>query len=55
MGEIAEDILEGACCQDCGIYFVEAHGYPVLCKECWKSYSPKERKNISAQAIMKEL
>lgn len=35
MGEIAEDIMEGACCALCGIYFEQEHGYPVACSSCW--------------------
>jgi hypothetical protein len=34
MSEIAEDMVSGFCCSWCGIYFVEAHGFPVVCKEC---------------------
>ena len=36
MGEIAEDMIDGACCSECGVYFELEHGYPVLCEECWK-------------------
>jgi hypothetical protein len=36
MGEIAEDMIDGASCSMCGIYFEREHGYPVLCKGCWK-------------------
>lgn len=43
MGEIAEDMIEGCCCSQCGQYFADpddperlyCHGYPVLCAECW--------------------
>jgi len=37
MSEIAEDMVEGACCAHCGVYFEEDHGYPVLCKSCHKA------------------
>lgn len=42
MGEIADDIIDGICCALCGCYFTEddetlyEHGYPVVCKDCWK-------------------
>ncbi len=36
MGEAADDIVEGLVCSHCGIYFVESHGYPVLCTKCHK-------------------
>lgn len=35
MGEIAEDMIEGACCSICGQYFEDEHGYPVACEECF--------------------
>lgn len=35
MGEAAEDILDGSCCQVCGEYFEdEAPGYPRTCDGC---------------------
>lgn len=51
MGEIAEDIIEGTCCSWCGLYFqspdnpdeLYSHGYPVLCKDCYKNSSWKEK------------
>lgn len=36
MGEIADDMIEGVCCALCGQYFVEEHGYPVACDECYE-------------------
>jgi hypothetical protein len=35
MGEIADDMIDGFCCSECGMYFTQSHGYPVLCKDCW--------------------
>lgn len=35
MGEIANDMIDGACCAFCGVYFEEEHGYPVACNDCW--------------------
>lgn len=35
MGEIADDMIDGLSCSLCGIYFVEEHGYPVVCTDCW--------------------
>lgn len=35
MGEIADDILEGACCQVCGEYVEgEPYGFPFTCSGC---------------------
>lgn len=30
--------------KDYNDYFTKEHGYPVICKDCWKSLSKKERK-----------
>jgi hypothetical protein len=38
MGEQAEDMIDGLCCSECGVYFEEEHGYPVLCETCYKKY-----------------
>lgn len=46
MGEIAQDLVNGACCSYCGKYFEQDHGYPVLCKKCWKSAAVEERKEF---------
>jgi hypothetical protein len=54
MGEIADDMIEGAICSRCGIYFQEEHGYPVVCKQCWKHATKQERKHLQ-QATSPEL
>lgn len=36
MGEIANDMINGSCCSFCGEYFVEEHGYPVACDDCYE-------------------
>jgi len=36
MGEIADDMIDGRCCSWCGVYFEQAHHYPVACKSCWQ-------------------
>jgi len=46
MGELADDMIEGASCQWCGQYFEEEHGHPVVCKECWTDTTLEERKNV---------
>ena len=43
---IASDMADGSCCTECGQYFktpkgwenqgIYTHGYPVLCKSCYK-------------------
>ena len=44
MGEIADDIVDGLCCELCNSYFEQEHGYPVVCKECWKDLSEENKK-----------
>ena len=44
MGEMADDMIDGAACELCGMYFEEEHGYPVICKDCWKDLTKAERK-----------
>jgi len=34
MGDAADDILDGLCCQVCGEYFDDAAGYPRTCAGC---------------------
>ena len=46
MGEIADDVVNGACCSHCGIYFIKEHGYPVLCHSCYDSETKEERAGI---------
>ena len=49
MGEIADDMIDGASCSWCGVYFSEEHGYPVACESCWddeKERNPKEFKKV---------
>ena len=33
-GDMADDIIDGACCQICGVYFDEPTGYPTTCNDC---------------------
>ena len=46
MGQIADDIRDGWCCQRCAIYFVEEHGYPVVCHECWDQSTRSEQRDL---------
>jgi len=51
---VAEDILDGTCCQLCGCYFenpdgdsnsiLYSHEYPVTCWECWEELSKEDKK-----------
>lgn len=54
MGEIADDLINGACCSHCMQYFLKEHGYPVLCKSCYESETKAERAGLQ-KAIHKEV
>jgi len=43
MSEIANDMVAGACCCLCGVYFEEENGYPVLCRSCWAGVKGRAR------------
>jgi hypothetical protein len=55
MGTIAKDMRKGRCCSECGIYFKQKHGYPVLCKDCW-DYTPQFEGEVRLpKSVIKEL
>lgn len=43
MGDIADDMTNGLCCEQCGVYFTGEHGYPVLCESCWTEGSETQK------------
>ena len=52
MGQLAEDILDGSCCELCGQYFkhsdeggIHCHEKPVVCWDCWKDLTKEEKKS----------
>ncbi len=58
MGEIAEDMIDGSCCQWCGQYFsdpdhdvIYTHGYPVACKGCYDE-NPKKARKVGLQRAL---
>ena len=50
MGEIADQMIDGKCCELCLMPFVDSkgesfeHGYPAVCIDCWKGMTQEERK-----------
>lgn len=53
MGEIADDMIEGRACSECGCYFADPekdsiyeHGYPVLCWDCWEEGSKLQKAEV---------
>ena len=51
MGEIADDMINGNSCSWYGIYFREAHGYPVLCQSCYQNWHREQKGNTSAKLL----
>lgn len=51
MAEIADDMIDGACCSQCGIYFKESHGFPVLCSRCFDSAEPERKAEYQKATI----
>jgi hypothetical protein len=61
MGEIAEDVVDGTCCQLCGCYFkgkdepyaekFHSHGHPVVCWSCWQDLNKFERKQYQRAQV----
>ena len=50
MGDIADMILEGELCQECGAYMDGADGYPRTCHSCKRGSSIPIVKQGTAQA-----
>jgi hypothetical protein len=46
MGQISDDIVDGLCCNFCGQYFEDEHGYPVVCGECWDELPKRDRAGL---------
>lgn len=51
MGQIAEDIRDGSCCQLCTCYFkhpsgsgIYVHEHEAVCNDCWKGLNKEEQK-----------
>jgi hypothetical protein len=57
MGQIAEDMVDGSCCQLCGCYFgnpkggIYVHEHPVVCFDCWKELTTKEKKGYQKAEV----
>ena len=52
MGDIADAMLEGAMCEQCGVYLGEGDGYPRLCGGCQSD--EKEVEVTTCQRTIKE-
>jgi hypothetical protein len=49
---IAEEMTEGLICSHCNCFFTEAHGYPVICKPCFKQWQ-RENNWAGKKALLK--
>ena len=54
MSELTNDILTEFQCSGCGVCFEGEHGFPVLCHECWRRFTPPQRRAYQ-RATEKEL
>ena len=52
MGEIAEDIINGIFCQECGQFIGDEVGYPRSCTDC-KPLTNKTLKRILRKSALK--
>jgi len=52
MGDMANDIVQGWCCEWCCMFFKREHGYPVICDSCWED-ATKEEKELVTRATEK--
>ena len=47
MGEIADMMLEGELCCECGVYIGADNGYPTKCVSCAKTKEPSPRPRVT--------
>lgn len=52
---LAEDLINGACCHWCGVYFEQEHGYPVLCNDCFDDDAEDSQEAGLQRAIYEEV
>lgn len=51
MGQVAEDMVDGTCCDSCGCYFRDAkdklytHEHPATCWDCWADLTDEEKEH----------
>ena len=53
MGEMSEAVIDGACCSWCGVFFEKEHGYPVVCRACWRESTAAERVGVQRATLGK--
>jgi hypothetical protein len=56
MGQIADDMVDGTCCQACGQYFEKdnkgfTHGYPATCWECYDELTSSEQYDVEKAEV----
>lgn len=55
MGEAADDILNGDCCESCGEWIGDGHGYPRQCGSCEAPAKVKKQRKPKPKAEDKQL
>lgn len=55
MGEVSDLKISGEMCNHCGVMFIEEHGHPVLCKDCFKDDKDEEEQSGLPKAKKEEL
>lgn len=56
MGEIAEDMNDGTCCDLCGCYFKKneqlyTHEHPATCWDCWDDLTDNEKEGRTKSSV----
>lgn len=54
MGEIADQMVNGSCCDLCLTPFIKnnkeyEHGHPATCKDCWSTLTNEEKEHHQKQ------
>lgn len=54
MGEIAESLIDGTCCEGCGVFIGEGDGFPRTCDVCSRHGQVKaERRAVASDQFSK--
>lgn len=53
MGEVAENMLDGTLCCECGVFLGLDTGYPIQCSSCKPKRVKKKKFNINIKKVSK--
>lgn len=54
MGEIADMMLDGTLCEQCGDYLGSGNDFPTICKSCEEELKREKRKNKAKKVSRKD-